>query len=138
MLHPDKNGGSEQAQQAFDEVKKAKTVLTDPDRAKHARMLVEEGLKKGKAVFKQQTSKDLTLKEVQDRETMRIFAQVEEQRRQVDDRERKFHQREQQQEDDQLKKERNERQFDKSWRQEDRVGKRVGNWRDFAKKKKQK
>lgn len=138
MLHPDKNGGDPRAQLAFDEVKKAKTVLLgDSGRAKHSRMLIEEGLKQGEATFKKQVrggggSSNKTLEELQEIEVMRIFAQVEQKRREVEDRERKFEQRTQQQEDALEAKGRQERQFDKSWRKEDRVHKRVGNWRDFA------
>ena len=136
MLHPDKNIGEPRAQQAFDEVKKARTILVnEPDRARHARMLVEEGLKQAKTIFQKQFKNGpgrKTLEELQEIEVMRIFAQVEQKRRDVTDRERKFEQRTQQQEDAQESKERQERQFDKSWRKEERVDKRVGNWRDFA------
>lgn len=83
--------------------------------------------------------KGKSLEELKETEVMRIFAQVEQKRREVEERERKFEQRTQQQEDEEEAKERKSRQFDKSWRKEDRVDKRVGNWRDFAGgKKKQK
>lgn len=138
LLHPDKNGGDPRAQQAFDIVKKARsTLLDEPDRARHARMLVEEGFKQANTTFKKNAA-GKTLEEIQEIEVMRIFAQVEQKRREVEDRERKFEQRTQQQEDAQEAKERQERQFDKSWRKEERVDKRVGNWRDFASKKKRK
>ena len=137
MLHPDKNGGSERAQQAYDQVKKAKNILKDPDRAKHARALAEEGMKAGELVWKA-SGKRGQLSDMQEKEAMRIFAQVERKRRDVEERERKYEQRERQQEDDALEKERKSRQFDKKWRETDRVDKRVGNWRDFATKKKQK
>jgi DnaJ family protein C protein 8 len=130
ILHPDKNGGSERAQQAYDQVQKAKITLNDPDRARHARALAEEGMKSGEVVWKRSGKKG-TLKDIQDKEVMRIFAQVERKRRDVEDRERKYEQRERQQEDDELEKERKSRQFDKKWRDEERVDKRVGNWRDF-------
>jgi tetratricopeptide (TPR) repeat protein len=137
LLHPDKNGGSERSQQAYDQVQKAKTILSDPDRAKHTRMLVEEGLKSGEIIWRKQNKKG-KLKNMQEKEVMRIFAQVEQKRREVEQRERKYEQRERQQEDDEMQKERNSRQFDKKWRNEDRVDKRVGNWRDFAGDKKKK
>lgn len=136
LLHPDKNGGSERAQQAFDEVKKAKTVLMDENRAKHAQQLTEEGLKQAKAIYKQQQESSnqnkRTLEEIEEAEVMRIFAQIEQKRREVAENERKFEQRTQQQEDDEERKARQERKFDKNWRKEERVDKRVGNWRDFA------
>jgi hypothetical protein len=71
------------------------------------------------------------LKEIQEKEVMRIFVQVERKRRDVEDRNRKYEQRERQQEDDELEKERKSRQFEKKWRDEERVDKPVGNWRDF-------
>jgi len=133
LLHPDKNGGSEQAQQAFDEVKKAKTILDDDNRAKHTRMLVEEGRKQADRIFK--TDQSCPLEELQEKEVMKIFAHVEQQRRLVEKRERQWEQRERKQEDEVLEKEKQERRFDKNWRKEERVDKRVGNWRDFANKK---
>lgn len=140
LLHPDKNGGCEQAQLAFDEVKKAKNLLLDPDRGKHTRMLHEEGMKAGEIVWKKAGKKGGNVKkrELQEKEVMRIFAQVEQKRREVEQRERNYEQRERQQEDDELAKERKARKFDKQWRDEERVGKRVGNWRDFAVNKKKK
>jgi hypothetical protein len=50
----------------------------------------------------------------------------------MEERERNYEQRQQQQQDEQEAKEQKEWQFDKSWRQEERVDKRVGNWRDFS------
>lgn len=143
LLHPDKNGGSERAQLAYDQVQKAKTILSDPDRAKHSRLLMEEGMKQGQVLWRQksnkkETNKNETLQDCQEKECLRIFAMVEKKRREVEQRERSYEQRERQQEDEALEKERNSRQFDKRWRDEQRVDKRVGNWRDFATKKKKK
>ena len=152
LLHPDKNAGvsneeRDRIQLAYDQVQKAKTVLSDPDRKRYTVSLIEEGMKQGKAVWSAKSKKnrnqiggggnnedddDDTLEKVQEREVMRLFAQVEQKRRDVEERERKYEQREQQKEDDELNKERKSRQFDKSWRKEDRVDKRVGNWRDFS------
>ena len=137
LLHPDKNGGSEQAQLAYDQVQKAKNILSDPDRAKHSRLLMEEGMKQGKVLW-QKSDKKETLQDFQEKECLRIFAMVEKKRREVEKRERSYEQRERKQEDDALEKERKSRQFDKQWRDEQRVDKRVGNWRDFATKKKKK
>jgi DnaJ family protein C protein 8 len=130
LLHPDKNRNDPRAQQAFEEVKKAKNHVLG-DRARHSQMLVEEGIKKAEAAFKG-NPKGKTLEQLKETEVMRIFAHIEQKRREVEDRERKFEQRTQQQEDEQEMKERQARQFDKSWRKDDRVHKRVGNWRDFA------
>lgn len=135
MLHPDKNGGSDRAQKAYDQVQKAKNSLKDPDRLRYIRGLLEEGKRAGELISKKTAKQDnasSNLEEIQEREIMRIFAQVEKKRRDVEERERKYEQRERQQEDEELEKERNSRQFDKKWRNEERVDKRVGNWRDFA------
>jgi hypothetical protein len=114
-------------------------LLNNEDKARHVRGLVEQGVRKGKQVWQQEgKKKGTTLQEVQEKEVQRIFAQIEFQRREVEKRERKQEQRERQQEEDELLKERKERQFDKNWREENRVDKRIGNWRDFQKKKKPK
>jgi DnaJ homolog subfamily C member 8 len=134
MLHPDKHQNDPRAQQAFEEVKKAKNHVLS-DRARHSQMVVEEGIKRAEAIFKQ-NPKGQSLEQLKEKEVMRLFADIEQKRREVQERERKFEQRTQQQEDDEEAKERQARQFDKSWRKEDRVDKRVGNWRDFAQAKK--
>lgn len=154
LLHPDKNRATlsteeerDRAQLAYDQVQKAKITLTDADRKRHVQSLVEEGMKQGELRWKRERrdqqqydakNASITLESIQEKEVMRIFAQIEQTRREVEERERKFEQREQQQEDDQLEKERRERKFDKRWRKEERVDKRVGNWRDFDAKKKKK
>ncbi len=151
LLHPDKNRSKlateeerDRAQLAYDQVQKAKIILQDADRKKHIQSLVEEGMKIGESRWKRdhggKSDEESTkaLESVQEKEVMRIFAQIEHKRREVEDRERKFEQREQQQQDDQEDKERRERKFDKQWREKDRVDKRVGNWRDFDTKKKRK
>jgi len=134
LLHPDKNRNDPRAQLAFEEVKKAKNHVFS-DRARHSQMLVEEGNKRAEALFKE-NPKGKSLEELKEKEVMRIFANIEHKRREVEDRERKFEQRTQQQEDEQEAKERQARQFDKSWRNDDRVHSRVGDWRDFAQRTK--
>uniref|UniRef100_A0A7S4ABT3 J domain-containing protein n=1 Tax=Pseudo-nitzschia australis TaxID=44445 RepID=A0A7S4ABT3_9STRA len=156
LLHPDKNRSKlsteeerDRGQLAYDQVQKAKIVLADADRKRYTQSLVEEGMKNGELRWKREqhqrrkgndddASTSDTLESIQEKEVMRIFAQVEQKRKDVEKRERKFEQREQQQEDDQMDKERKARKFDKQWRKEDRVDKRVGNWRDFGEKKKRK
>jgi tetratricopeptide (TPR) repeat protein len=140
LLHPDKCRTLENAKEAYDEVQRAKAMLlNNEDKARHVRGLVEQGFRKGKQVWQQEgKQKGMSLQEVQEKEVQRIFAQIEFQRREVEKRERKQEQRERQQEEDELSKERKERQFDKNWREENRVDKRIGNWRDFQKKKKPK
>ena len=165
LLHPDKNRSKleteaerDRAQLAYDQVQKAKIMLlADEDRKKHIVSLVEEGMKIGKSKWKQQQqggnkkknnnkngepppppTETTTLESIQEKEVMRIFAQIEARRKYIEENERKFGQREQQQQDEQEDKERRERKFDKQWKNKDRVDKRVGNWRDFDAKKKRK
>ncbi len=145
LLHPDKNRSKlateaerDRAQLAYDQVQKAKIILADADRKKHIKSLVEEGMKIGESRWKREGGNGKELLSIQEKEVMRIFAQIEHKRREVEERERKFEQREQQHQDDQDEKERRERKFDKKWREKDRVEKRVGNWRDFDTKKKRK
>jgi len=159
LLHPDKNHANlisdddrHRAQRAYDQVQTAKTLLADENKKRYTQSLIEEGMKHGEIKWKQhqkdimnkaeniedEDSSDMSLEAVKEREVMRIFANVEMKRRDVEDRERNFEQRERQQEDDQVQKERNERKFDKQWRKEERVDKRVGNWRDFNTHKKSK
>jgi len=118
---------------------------SDLDKLRHVRALADEGMKAGATLFQKQSKSmttmntvTLSLEELQTRETLRIFAEVEMKRKEVEERERKYEQRERDQEESELHKEKKERAFDKSWRQEERVGKRVGNWRDFEKKAKKK
>ncbi|OEU21133.1 hypothetical protein FRACYDRAFT_143385, partial [Fragilariopsis cylindrus CCMP1102] len=166
LLHPDKNQAKlsteeekDRCQLAYDQVQKAKIILADEDRKRYIQSLVEEGMKLGENKWRKENKQQqqqqhqhntknktdngdkssvVSLEVIQEREVMRIFAQVEIKRKDVEDRERKFAQREQKQEDDQSEKERNERKFDKKWRNEERVDKRVGNWRDFETNKKKK
>ena len=145
LLHPDKNRGNPRAQEAYDEVLQAKAKLNDENKANHSRQLAEQGMKQGKLDWQEQQQQqqritsehiDSSLEGFQSRAIQRIFAQVEHKRREVEDRHRKQEQRERQQEEDVLTKERETRKFDKKWKEEERVDKRIGNWRDFQKKKK--
>lgn len=138
LLHPDKNRSNPQAQDAFDEVLKAKAQLKDENKVKHIQQLIEQGMQQGKAEFESQKVKGGSLQECQSKAVQRIFAQIEFKRQEVEERQRNFQQREQQQEEEELQKERDSRKFDKSWKEEGRVDKRIGNWRDFQKKKKSK
>ena len=142
LLHPDKNQQEEKAQEAYDEVLKAKAILDDEHKYNHMRQLVEQGMKQGKLDWEKRESssqpepESSSLETYQTKAVARIFAQIEMERRQVEQRERNNAQRERQQEEDELAKERNERKFDKEWKQEERVEKRIGSWRNFNKKKK--
>ena len=137
LLHPDKCHTLDRAKEAYDEVQRAKSMLNNEDKARHVRGLVDQGMKLGKQLWKEKGRTE-PLAEVQSKEVQRIFAQIELKRREVEKNERKHEERERRQEEEELEKERRERKFDKSWRDESRVDKRIGNWRDFQEKKKPK
>lgn len=137
LLHPDKCRDIPNAKEAYDEVQRAKSQLNNEDKARHLRQLVEEGYKNGEQLWRRNKKKE-KLEDVQSKEVQRIFAQIEYKRKEVEKRERQYEQRERDQEDAETMKEKKEMQFNKNWRQEGRVEKRIGNWRDFQKKKKTK
>jgi tetratricopeptide (TPR) repeat protein len=134
LLHPDKCASLENAKEAYDEVQRAKLQLDDENKNRHVRQLIEQGNKQGKRTWQAEGKKE-SLEQVQAREVHRIFAQIEYKRKEVEDRQRKQEQREREQEEEELQKERKTREFDKNWRNETRVEKRVGSWRGFQDKK---
>jgi DnaJ homolog subfamily C member 8 len=144
LLHPDKNTLSDlpqdKLQLAYDQVLNAKAaLLNDDDKLKHTRDLVEQGMRQGLVDWQSATATNANpgpKEEYQRKSVQRLFAELEHTRRKVAERERSFQQREQATEDDVAEKERNERTFDKQWKKEERVDKRIGDWRDFQKKKK--
>lgn len=146
LVHPDKIISSEseknQAKEAFEYVTKSMNALKDEDKARHVRDLVEQGFKQGKkdyGVFVASLPEDAaqcddtqhSLIKFQEKATMKIFAEIERKRQDVERRKRTQEQRERSQEDAEVEKLRNERDFEKKWRKENRVKKRVGNWRNF-------
>jgi tetratricopeptide (TPR) repeat protein len=144
LLHPDKNTLSDlpqdKLQLAYDQVLNAKAaLLNDDDKLKHTRDLVEQGMRQGIIDWQSATATNANpgpKEEYQRKSVQRLFAELEHTRRKVAERERSFQQREQATEDAVAEKERNERTFDKQWKKEERVDKRIGDWRDFQKKKK--
>jgi DnaJ homolog subfamily C member 8 len=138
LLHPDKNQSHarpDQVQLAYDEVLKAKQQIIDnPDKRKHVQDLIEQGMIQGKRDYKEQ--KELSLEDCQKKAVQRLFAQVEQARREVEARERKQEQREKQQEREEIDKQKQSMAFDKNWQQDERVNKRIGSWREFSTKKK--
>ena len=144
LLHPDKNMNQhDKAEEAYDQVQKAKTMLLDDEhKAKHCRDLAHEGLRQGKREWEQldngNNKSKSSLEDLQTKAVMKIFAQVEYKRREVERRQRAQEQRERQQEEEEVNKERSAMKFEKNWKQEGRQDKRVGNWRDFQTKKKPK
>ena len=145
LLHPDKVRNSsnndatmiEKAEEAFEFIRKAMNSLKDEDKAKHYRDLVEEGMKQGKRDYDANPS-NTTLTSCQEKATTKIFAEIERKRRDVDRRKRNQEKREREQEDAEVDKMKKERNFDKNWKEGDRVEKRIGNWRDFSKDKRRK
>jgi DnaJ family protein C protein 8 len=140
LVHPDKClDDPVRAKTAFEQVRRAMNQMNEVDKRKHVRALIEQGMKQGKRDWKEECSKSSSMDpnneegliQAQNKATMRIFAEIEQKRREVERRKRKFEQRERAQEDDEKKKESDERRFDKQWREGERVEKRVGNWRDF-------
>lgn len=148
LVHPDKCPDDPiRAKTAFEQVRKAMASMNDEDKRRHVRALVDQGMKQGKRDFEEElrrtsgikhvdTSKlsdaeRQTLQQYQQKATMKIFAEIEQKRREVEFRKRKFEQRERAQEDEEKEKEKKEMEHDKKWREMTRVEKRVGNWREF-------
>jgi len=148
LLHPDKvratmNGDKEtieKAERAFEYVRKAMSSLKDENKAKHYADLVEEGMKQGKKLAREENEgNDETgehLKSFQEKATMKIFAEIERKRSDVERRKRNQEQRERSQEDEEVEKVKKERVFEKSWKEGTRVDKRINNWRSFQGDKK--
>lgn len=134
LLHPDKCSSLANAKEAYDEVQRAKVQLDDEHKNRHVRQLIEQGNKKGKQIWQVDGKKE-PLEDVQAREVQRIFAEIEYKRKEVEDRQRKQDQRERDQEEEELHKERKNREFEKKWKDDTRVEKRVGSWRGFQDKK---
>jgi len=142
LLHPDKVRNSsdndsqmiEKAEEAFECVRKAMDSMKDEDKAKHFHDLVEEGMKQGKRDYDANPG-DASLESFQEKATLKIFAEIENKRRDVERRKRNQDKRERDQEDAEVHKMKKERDFDKNWKDNTRVEKRIGNWRDFSGKK---
>jgi len=144
LVHPDKCPDDPvQAKNAFEQVRNAMAQMNDTDKRRHVRALVEQGMKQGKRDWEAGKSKgnnngaigsgkeEDELTQAQNKATMKIFAEIEQNRRNIDRRKRGYEQRERAQEDEEKAKEKNEREHDKKWREGERVEKRIGSWRDF-------
>lgn len=144
LVHPDKCPDDPvRAKDAFEQVRKAMTHMNDTDKRRHVRALIEQGMKQGKRDWEaakkasastgscDSTQEKEALAQAQSKATMKIFADIEQSRRNIERRKREFEKRERSQEDEEKAKEKNEMEFDKRWREGERVEKRVGNWRDF-------
>ena len=130
LVHPDKNlGNIKQAELAFNELKKAMEILRQDDRRSHVLQLISQGIKISKKTAKQPSS--LSADQWQDKCVKKIFAQVEQKRRDVEKRKKKQEDREKEQELEEITKLKKEKEYEKNWREGNRVEKRIGNWRDF-------
>jgi len=78
----------------------------------------------------------MPLEEHQERAVQKVFAELDYKRRDVEERVRKNESRERGHEEEEQQKLKREREFERGWREGDRVKSRIGNWRDFNKKKK--
>lgn len=139
LVHPDKHlHRSTDAQEAFDIVKKAMNVLSDEDKRLNTAKLIEQGLKQAKKLYieEQQSPNDneSLLKSLQEKEVFKVFATIESKRVDVERRKRNQDLREKQAEENENKKVKLEEEFDKNWRQGERLENRIGNWRDFQKR----
>jgi len=147
---------ADRAAAAFEFVRKAMESLQDEDKARHVRGLVDQGHKLGKKDYESalaarnstgnsatnttattsasmnETQKE-ELRMLQEKATLKVFAEIEHKRKDVERRKRSHEMRERAQEDAEVKKSKNERTFEKKWKEEGRVEKRIGNWRDFQK-----
>lgn len=128
LLHPDKCPDP-RTKDAFEYVRRAMQSLSDEAKANHTKALIEQGLKQGRKDYTGTDPKEL--QRVQDKAVMKIFAEIERSRREVEKRKRNQEKRERDQEDAEVAKVKAEMKFNKNWKQEDRVEKRIGNWRDF-------
>ena len=142
LCHPDKNGGSDQAKQAFEAVKDAYARLSD-EKKRDRTILVIEGARercRQERAFKLSNGVDpATLppeEEALQKEVAKTFAQNEMKRRDVEEHNRVQQQRERDQAAEAEKKEADEKLFEKQWNTDDRRGARVGMWQDFQDDKK--
>jgi len=136
--HPDKNiNDKERAEKAFDEVKKCYEILKDDNRRELAISYVQAGEEMATREYnKSETLSSLDLENMKAVEVMKIFAQVEKGRQDLEQKELDTKKRERNNEDADRDKLRADYKKEKSWQREDRVENRVGGWRDFGNKKK--
>lgn len=142
LVHPDKCPEDPlRAKDAFEQVRKAMTQMNDTDKRRHVQLLIEQGMKQGRRDWEVERSKGSGestnneidgLSKAQKKATMKIFAEIEHKRRDIDRRKRDFDCRLESKIHDEKTKEKNEREHHKRWREGERVDKRVDNWRDFA------
>ena len=136
LVHPDKNiGNVEEAAKAFDEVKRAYESLKVDGNRKLVEDLVKAGRERAAREFKGDKKKAVDeFVDFENKEVMKVFAEVENNRREVERRMLNQKKRERSQEDEEQEKRKKEYKFEKEWRDEDRMGNRMAGWQDFNKK----
>ena len=127
LCHPDKNGGSDQAKQAFEAVKDAYAKLSD-EKKRDRTILVIEGARercRQERAFKLSKGVDPSTlppeEEALQKEVAKTFAQNEMKRRDVEEHNRVQQQRERDQAAEAEKKEADEKLFEKQWNTDDRL-----------------
>jgi len=138
LLHPDKCK-KERARDAFEEVRKANSQLSDESKRKHVCDLIKTAMKKGQKEFDQERKRknavglkmEENLESFQRKKVMKVFADIELKRREIEQRKRKHEQREREQEDAEAEKLKKEHEFEMNWKSGNRLNNRMGNWRDF-------
>jgi len=143
LLHPDKCK-EERARDAFEEVRKANSQLSDESKRKHVCDLIKTAMKKGQKEFDQERKRkngiglkmEENLESFQRKKVMKVFADIELKRREIEQRKRKHEQREREQEDAEAEKLKKEHEFEMNWKSGNRLSNRMGNWRDFQGKSK--
>lgn len=145
LVHPDKCR-EPHARDAFEQIRKANAQLNDSVKRKHTIDLINAGRKNGKKHWEAEQKRlhtsglqpEETLEEAQEKAVMKLFAEIETKRRDVERRKRNQEKRERDLEDAEIEKLKAERDFDQNWKKGERLDKRIGNWRDFSHKKKKK
>ncbi|KAF0692417.1 Aste57867_16511 [Aphanomyces stellatus] len=135
MVHPDKNPDI-RAREAFEEIKKAYEQMTNDDRRKNCVRMIDNAIESVETERRKQLKKfkadDLPdLDGLKEKAVLKAFAESENRRRNVEQRELKQRRREAEQEDELKEKERAVYQHDKDWSQAERRDKRMGNWLGF-------
>ena len=138
LCHPDKNGGGDDARKAFEYVKDAHLVLSDPKKRDKHILVIEAARKKcadDRALRVEKQGIDPNqlppLDEAMAREVMKTYARNEMKRRDADDHQRVHANREREQEAAAKKKDDDEKAFEKQWNNDDRRADRIDFWNQF-------
>eukprot|EP00598_Pedospumella_elongata_P007745 CAMPEP_0184985698 /NCGR_PEP_ID=MMETSP1098-20130426/14250_1 /TAXON_ID=89044 /ORGANISM="Spumella elongata, Strain CCAP 955/1" /LENGTH=481 /DNA_ID=CAMNT_0027509795 /DNA_START=37 /DNA_END=1479 /DNA_ORIENTATION=+ len=136
-VHPDRLRDVENARDAFEQVKEAYMKLTDEVLKKNLLMHIENATdeyKKERRKLLAKGKKEEVLGEFEDglnRHIMKHFAEIERMRRRSETNLRGYSARDKMAEAAELEKQAKHQEFDKSWTEDTRRDKRIGNWREF-------